>query len=376
MQATLPALVRKNPLLSLVATDFSSEPGMFGRMDNTRLVLRPATQTYNPALGADGRPLGWTTASEARTLDVPVTLSNYFAVPIVFGVTTIASTGRKLFDETAPQAINAMGNVLADSLTALMTPANFNAYAGTSLAGGATTSGSRSVTVTSTANAFPGAEISGAGIPAGSVIREVTNATTLLISKNATATASGLTLTISGQGQVGTTMAAYVRAAASFAVADLDTIAAMFDDNNVPMEDRFACLSPTYYRRLGSDSQINSLLQGTGNADYLTKRKLPMISNFELDNAPYMPRTNNRVGFAGHKCSLVLKTRLPMDLQQALPGTPVPGSMAVVTDPATGLSMALTSYYNLQAGFAEWRPELMTGVAVGDRRAGLVMTSA
>jgi hypothetical protein len=101
-----------------------------------------------------------------------------------------------------------------------------------------------------------------------------------------------------------------------------------------------------------------------------------MISNFELDNASYMPRTSNRVGFAGHKCSLVVKTRLPMDLQQVLPGTPLPGSMAVITDPVTQLSMALSSYHNLQAGYAEWRPELMSGVAVGDRRAGLVMTSA
>lgn len=376
MQATLPALVRKNPLLSMVANDFSAEPGLYQRTDNTRLVLRPAVQVYDATLNTDGRPKGWVTVSEARTLDVPVTLGTYFAVPIVFGVTTIASTGRKLFDETAPQAINAMGTYLTDQLTALMTAANFNAFVGVSLAAGATTSASKTVTVTSTAAAFPGAEISGTGIPANTFIKEVTNGTTLQLSKAATATNTGLTLTISGQGQVATTMATYVKALASFAVADMDSVAALFDDNNVPMEDRFASLSPSYYRKLGSDTQINALMQGTGNADYLTKRKLPMISNFELDNAPYMPRTSNRVGFAGHKCSLVVKTRLPMDLQTVLPGTPLPGSLATITDPVTGLSMALASYYNLQAGYAEWRPELMSGVAVGDRRAGLVMTSA
>ena len=376
MQAALPALLRSKPLLGAISTDFSAEPGLYGREDNTRIVLRPAVQTYDPSAGTDGRPKGWTTASDARTVDVRVTLNNYFAVPIVFGVSTIGGTGRKLFDEQAPQAISAMGDYLVDLLTANITAANFNAYAGTSLAAGATTSGSKTVTVTSTASAFVGAEISGTNIPAGSFIKEVTNGTTLQLSKNATATGTGYTFTIGGQGVVITAMAGYVKAQASFAVADLDTMAAMFDNENVPLDGRFAILRPDYYRKLGSDAAVNALMQGTGDASYLSERRLPRISNFELLNAPYMPTGSNRQGFVGHKAALVAKTRLPMDLSTALPGTPVPGSVATITDPATGISMALVSYYNMQGGFAEWRPELMAGVAVGDRRAGLVITSA
>jgi hypothetical protein len=257
-----------------------------------------------------------------------------------------------------------------------MTAANFNAYVGTSLAAGATTSGSATVTVTSTAAAFKGQRISGTGIPANTIIAEVVNGTTLTLSKNATATNTGLTLTITGEGTIPTAYATYVKALASFAVADLDAVAAAFDMNNVPMKGRFAMLNSAYYRKLGSDAQVNALMQGTGNASYLTERKLPMMSNFELMNAPYMPSSSNRTGFAGHKASLVLRTRLPMDLTQALPGTSVPGSVVTVTDPTSGLAMALVSYYNLQAGYAEWRPEVMAGVAVGDRRTGLVVTSA
>lgn len=376
MQAALPALLRQKPMLGSISTDFSAEPGIFGRQENTRLVLRPAVQTYNSAAGADGRPLGWTTASEARTVDVPVTLDQYFAVPIVFGVTTLAGTGRRLFDEQAPQAISAMGDHLINLLTAQLTAANFNAFAGASLTGGATTSGSRTVTVASTANAFVGAEISGAGIPAGTIVRTVTNATTLELSKAATATAGTLTFTLSTQGTITAAMAAYVRAQNVFAVADLDTLAAMFDNNNVPLSDRFAILRPDYYRRLGSDAAVNALMQGTGDVSYLSERRLPRMSNFELLNAPYMPTGSNRQGFVGHKASLVAKTRLPMDLTNSLPGTPTPGSVATITDPQTGISMALVSYYNMQGGFAEWRPELMAGVAVGDRRAGLLITSA
>lgn len=376
MQASLPALLRSNPLLGSVSTDFTAEPGLFGRTDNTRIVLRPAVQTYDASAGTDGRPKGWTTASDARTVDVPVTLDQYFAVPLVFGINTIAGTGRKLFEEQAPQAINAMGAYLVNLLTANITAANFNAYAGTSLAAGATTSGSKTVTVTSTANAWVGAEITGTGIAAGSFVKEVTNATTLQLSKAATATNTGLTLTLSGQGTIPTAYATYVKAQASFAVADLDLMAAAFDSNNVPLDGRFAVLRPDYYRKLGSDSAINALLQGSGDASYLTERRLPKISGFELLNAAYMPTGTNRQGFVGHKASLVAKTRLPMDLTKAIPGTQVPGNVATITDPSTGISLALVSYYNMQGGFAEWRPELMAGVAVGDRRSGLVITSA
>ena len=375
MQATLPALLRANPLLGSITTDFSAEPGLFGQTNNTRIVLKPAVQTYTATAGTDGRPQGWTTASEARTVDVPVTLDQYYGVPIVFGVTTLASTGRKLFDEQAPQAIQAMGDYAVDLLSALLTAANFNAFKGTSLAAGATTDGSKTATVTSTANAWKGAEISGTGIPANTIVAAVVDATTLTLSKAATATNAGLTLTLSGQGANPNAYTTYARAFADFSVADLDLIAAAFDSNNVPMRDRFAILSPTYYRKLGSDSQINALLQGTGNAAYLTERRLPMISNFELQNSPWMPSSSNRVGFAGHKASLVIKTRLPQDLSNALPGTSMPGTVATITDPSTGLSMALVSYYNMQGGFAEWRPELMAGVAVGDRRTGLLLTS-
>lgn len=75
---------------------------------------------------------------------------------------------------------------------------------------GATTSGQP--TVTSATAAFDardvGAAISGAGIPAGSIIISVTNATTVVISANATATATGVTLTIVRRGAVGTVTAA------------------------------------------------------------------------------------------------------------------------------------------------------------------------
>lgn len=61
--------------------------------------------------------------------------------------------------------------------------------------GGATTNGSATVTMTSTSGIVAGDLITGTGIPAGTVVTVVTNATTITISANATATNTGLTFT-------------------------------------------------------------------------------------------------------------------------------------------------------------------------------------
>jgi hypothetical protein len=66
---------------------------------------------------------------------------------------------------------------------------------------GATTSGS--ATITSATGAFTqgdvGAAVSGAGIPAGTTIASVTNGTTAVMSANATATATGVSVTVVDQ---------------------------------------------------------------------------------------------------------------------------------------------------------------------------------
>lgn len=375
LQRALPLMVTNNPILGAISTDFSSEPGLYNQTTDTRIVLKPAVQTYNPALDSGGRPTGWETASPAQTVDVPVTLTDYLGIPLVFGMGTLAATTRRLFDESAPMAVAALGDYATAKLSALMTAANFVAYKGTSVGTGATTSGSKSITFASTTIVFAGQAISGTGIPSGTYIASVESATAATLTQKATATGTGLTFTLNNS-KVPVTYTTYVKAQASFAVADLDALASAFDSNDVPMSDRFAALSPAYYRKLGGDSNVLALMQGSGNASYLTDRMLPKMSNFELMNSPWMPSASNQVGFVGHKAALILKTRLPQDLTSALPGTSAPGTVSTITDPATGLTMSLVQYYNLQGNYAEWRPEIMLGAAVGDRRAGLVMTSA
>jgi len=372
LQRSLSLLAYEFPLLSAVTTDFSAEPGLFNQTENTRIVLQPALQTYNPATDAGGRPKGWDTASPAQTVDVPITLDEHVGVPIVFGVQTLGSTMRNLFEETAPAALYVLGKHMVNKITALMTAENFNAYASTSATAGATTSGSFAVTVTSTAGMYPGQAISGTGIPSNTYVRSVTDSTHAVLTQAATASNTGLTLALGGD-KVPTLYATYAQALADFSMASLGNIKAAFDVNEVPMQGRFALLNAAYHQRLAQDPTFNSFFAATRKPEVITDGLLPKLQGFNPLESPWFPSSNNRVGFAGHKSSLIIKTRLPQDFSFAI-GAMVPGSVTTVAAPG-GFSVLLIQYINLQSSYAEWRPEVMIGASVGERRAGLVLTS-
>lgn len=373
LQRALTELMYEYPLLSSVATDFSDGPGLYGQTEVTRLILKQAVQTYDPTTDSSGRPKGWQTVSPAQTVDVPVTLDEHVGIPIVFGQTTLSKTMRNLFGEQANMALNTLGGYFVEKIAALMTAANFNAYASNSVGTGVTTSGSTAITVASTANMYPGQQIAGTGIPVPTFVASITSGTAAVLTQAATATGTGLTFTLNG-GLVPTNYATYPKALNSFAMASLSDIAAALDVNKVPMSDRFALLNSPYYTKLGQDTAFNTFFAATRSPDIITDRKLPRLQGITPQNAPWFPSSNNRVGFAGNRNAVLIKSRLPQDFTQAL-GVSVPGSVTTVTAPS-GISVSLVQYVNLQGGYAEWRPEVLLGAAVGDRRCGLVITSA
>ncbi len=373
LQRALPLMQYEYPILSSITTDYSDSPGLFNQQETTRILLKPAVQTYNPAADASGRPRGWDTVSPAQAVDVSVQLDEHIGVPIVFGVQTLAKTIRNLFAETAPMATYAMGERAVNKLTALMTAANFDAYAGNTVGTGATTNGSTTITVASTAVMYPGQAISGTGIPANTYVASVVNATTATLTQAATATGTGLTFTLNA-GKVPTTYPTYVKALASFGIADLGLIDAAMSTNEVPQQDRFVLLNASYHSKLAQEPAVNNFWAATRQPEVITKGNLPELQGFQPVKAPWFPSSNNRVGFAGHKASLILKSRLPQDFTSAV-GAMAPGSVTTVTAPG-GISVLLVQYISLQGNYAEWRPEVMLGAAVGERRAGLVITSA
>ena len=314
LQRTLPFFKYEYPALGMLYTDFSDAPGLYQQQEQTRIVSQPATELYDSLTDGTGRPLGWHTVSPAVTTDAPIKLSDYIAVPIVFGQEVLSATARKLFDEQAVLAIAAIASYFTSMVTKLMTAANFNSYA----------------------------------VANGSTVKQA--------------------------------YATYARGIQEFSMSDLDTIGAAMTDNKVPAKDRGIMLNAQYYAKLRGDMRLLLQFAAQGGAtvnnvsEFISESRIPKLSGFAPVEAPYFPTTNSGVGFAFHKAAVILKSRLPQDFTQAL-GVMVPGSVTTVTDPDTSISVMLVQYVHLTQGYAEWRPEVILGAAVGDNRGGLLLTS-
>ncbi|TCO87266.1 hypothetical protein EV701_123103 [Chthoniobacter flavus] len=372
LQRNLPLLVYRYPMLKTLFSDFSDAVGLWQQVETTRIPITPAVTEYDATLDTNGRPKGFVVVTPAQTVDVPIQLTKHVGIPMVFGVQTLASTVRDLFAEQSAGAINALGGYFVDMATALMTSANFNAYAQITDASCGTTSGSTAITLGSTAGVYPGQEISGTGIPTGTHIASVPSSGNAVMTQAATATAT-VTATLGG-GKVPTLYTTYVKALTDFNFASLGDIGVAFDTNRVPYDERYAMLNASYYQRLAQDPTFNTFFAAMQNPDIIRKGQLPELNNFLPQKAPFFPASSNRVGFAYHKAAIALKSRLPVDFTQAVSAM-VPGSITTVTDPDTGISVLHVERVDVVGRYAESSIEVMLGANVGDRRAGLVLTS-
>lgn len=315
LQRTLPLFAYDYPELNAMFTDFSDAPGLFEQTEMTRVVNIPAVQLYNAGLDANGRPIGFVIASPASTVDAPLTLSAYIAVPIVFSQATLSSTNRRPFDEIAAAGMKAIASYFTGMITVLLTPGNFNAY---------------SVVTAPDAN----------GISA-----------------------------------VPTAYATYAKGLADFSMTDFDKLSAIFTQNKVPRSDRGVLLNPAYYAKLRSDPRLEFFFAASKGDPQLLQQKLPDgLSGFFPYEAPYLPQTNNLAFFPFHKAAIMLKSRLPMDFTQSVSAM-IPGSITTVTEPDSKFSVALVQRVDLVGNYAEWRPEVQLGANVGDKRGGLPGTT-
>jgi hypothetical protein len=267
MQKTLPIFALDYPELMSMYTDFTDEPGYFEQSEDTRIIESLAVQKYNSATDAAGRPQGWSTISDAVSVDAPITLTDYIGVPIVFGQNTLAASVRKLFDEFAQMALKAIAGYFTGMMTRLLMPQNFNAY----------------VAVTA-----PDAN---------------------------------------GYVSVPTAYTTYARGISDFAMTDLDKLSAIFTTAKVPRDQRGILLSPLYYAKLRGDPRLEFFFAASKGDPILTQQKLPDgLSGFFPYEAAYLPTANNLQFFPYHKAGIMLKSRVPTDFGKAL-GVLVPGSM-------------------------------------------------
>lgn len=169
--------------------------------------------------------------------------------------------------------------------------------------------------------------------------------------------------------------ATYAVALKDFSMDAVDDFEAIFDSAEVPPGHRAILLNAQYHGKLRKDPRLGLFFAGAREPEIVTEGRLPAkLNGFMPIRAPWLPATNNLVGFGLHKAAVVLKQRLPADWTKVL-DAPIPGSVTTIVDPETGLSCLLVQYVNLQGNWAEWRLETLLGSAVGDNRGGLCLTS-
>lgn len=135
-------------------------------------------------------------------------------------------------------------------------------------------------------------------------------------------------------------------------------------------DERFAAVSGPVYKELLNDPLCNRA-QKQGGADPIADGRLMNIAGFaEIFEYPGIPATSNLIGFAGSKDSAVLATRLPADPSKVLPNATVPGSIGVITEPKTGLSVMVAEWIDMAALSADIMVVWQYGVAKGNANNG------
>lgn len=116
-QRALDLLVGTFPVLTSIATNYSSEQARFGQTIITRVITPPAAREFVPADGYQ--------SSDAVTADIESSLDKHKYVQVEFSVDEIGSTGRDLLGEQAEAVLVGLGDDLAAALFSRITEANF-----------------------------------------------------------------------------------------------------------------------------------------------------------------------------------------------------------------------------------------------------------
>ncbi|MBX3747328.1 MAG: hypothetical protein KF833_18620 [Verrucomicrobiae bacterium] len=167
---------------------------------------------------------------------------------------------------------------------------------------------------------------------------------------------------------------ATTKALASFARADVTAMAKALYDRGVPDMGRTLLLNSAYFEKLQQDATIVNLA-AYQRPEVITRYTLPPIAGFDVFQAVNLITTGNLTGFGFTPDAMAMATRVPNDYTQALPGASH-GSVGVVTNPDTGMTVSVVQYVDHKLGASFLRMALMYGVAVGQAPSGQRLISA
>ncbi len=139
-------------------------------------------------------------------------------------------------------------------------------------------------------------------------------------------------------------------------------MARAMNDRNIPQVGRFMLLNPGYYANLSLDPDVSRAYANPAGSGTIASGVLPNVHGFGISEYSALPANGeNLTGFAGTAESLVLATRVPAEPTVSN----IPGTLTVVTEPNSGLSVLLRQWYEMKEGKEYRTMTLMYGVAKG-----------
>jgi phage I-like protein len=166
---------------------------------------------------------------------------------------------------------------------------------------------------------------------------------------------------------------ATTKATASFGRADVVAMEKALASRGVEGP-RTLLLNADTYERLSNDSTLVNLAVYQ-RPEVITGYAMPPVGGFDVVRAINLPGTGNLTGFGFRKDALVVATRLPEDYTRAFPGA-AHGSVSVVTNPDTGISVQKVDFVDHRLAKALSRIAWAYGVAKGNGLSGQRLVSA
>lgn len=154
---------------------------------------------------------------------------------------------------------------------------------------------------------------------------------------------------------------ALTQSSATFSYASVVSAGITLNNNNVPQHDRYAVLAPSFYGRLLNDSTIVANAQISG--EQARTAGIGSVAGFNINMYSAVPSNSITLGgFFAQREALLIAARVPEIPSNVM----IPGTIDVVTEPRTGLSIQIREAYNVFSGQLQRTYALIYGVKAGE----------
>lgn len=195
--------------------------------------------------------------------------------------------------------------------------------------------------------------------------QERTSSNINLIERFASSAAHALGLQMVGDLLALVTSASYTNAltvaSTAFTYRSVVSAGITLNNNNVPSNDRYAVLSPSFFGALLNDTTVVANPQITG--DVVRSAGIGNVAGFQINQYSAIPSNSITLGgFFAQREALLIAARVP----EVPAGVTIPGDISVVTEPRTGLSVQVREAYSVQTGKLQRTYALIYGVKAGE----------